>query len=153
MQRQKTIGQVYRKYATKRPTAASAKLAELVIAPPVNVEGAAVVGPTGVAVGELTAPPFPPAALDATVPLLESLEPEPELEPVGELPVPVPMGFGAGTEPEPDPDPRPEVPLLGWLIYPVPDAIGRTLRTLVDRVLSGQNVVVKVSVTVVPAVV
>ena len=79
----------------------------MVRAPPVKVEGEAVVGPTGVAVGELPDPPFPPEPV--TVPLLEPLEPEP----VGELPVPEALGFGTEPGPDPEPDPEPDVPLLG----------------------------------------
>jgi len=110
-----------------------------VSAPPVKLEGAAAVGPTGVAVAVLP-DPF------AAVPLLEPLEPEP----VGELPVPVTNWAepdpAADPEPEPEPEPEPDVPLLGGLGRP--DADGRTM---VDIVLSGQYVVVKVSVTVTPA--
>jgi len=87
---------------------ASAALADLVVAAPVKVDGAGeavVFGPTGVAVGELPGPPFPPDAL-VTVPLLEAPLPLP----VGELPVPV----AAAPEPEPDPVPAAiVVPLLG----------------------------------------
>lgn len=137
-------------------------------APPVKDDGEVVFGPTGVAVGELPDPPFPPFPPGlVAVPLLEPLDPDP----VGELPVPEAIGFGdepepdpdpeldvplVGAEPEPepdpdpvpDPDPKPDVPLLGWLMYPVPDGRGRVT---VDRVLSGQYVVVKVWVTVAPA--
>lgn len=69
----------------------------MAIAPPVKVAGDEVVGPTGVAVGVLPAPLFPPEGLD-TVPLLEPPFPLP----VGELLVPVP------TEPDPLPDPEPD---------------------------------------------
>jgi hypothetical protein len=92
------------------PMTARAALADLVVAAPVKVDGAGdavVFGPTGVAVGELPDPPFPPDAL-VTVPLLEAPLPLP----VGELPVPV----TAAPEPEPDPVPVPAaivVPLLG----------------------------------------
>jgi hypothetical protein len=92
------------------PMTARAALADLVVAAPVKVDGAGeavVFGPTGVAVGELPDPPFPPDAL-VTVPLLEAPLPLP----VGELPVPV----AATPELEPDLVPVPAaiaVPLLG----------------------------------------